>query len=99
MTKTTLIVNATPCPNGAEALAHYAEHAGAILKAHHGKLINKYKVTDVLTKDKFNQTVMVMEFEDDAIIKALSEGEAYKALIPYRDKAFSDISIVFAETI
>jgi len=99
MSKTTLIVNATPCPKGAEALAHYAEHAGAILKAHHGKLINKYKVTDILTKDKFNQTVMVMEFEDDAIIKALSKGEAYKALIPYRDKAFTDISIAFAQTV
>lgn len=33
MSKTTLIVNATPCPNGAEALAHYSEHAGAILKS------------------------------------------------------------------
>ena len=99
MSKTTLIVNATPCPNGTEALAYYAEHAGAILKAHQGKLINKYKVTDILTADKFNQTVMVMEFEDDAIIKALSEGEAYKALIPYRDKAFSDISIAFAQTV
>jgi len=99
MPKTTLIVNATPCPNGTEALAYYAEHAGAILKAHQGKLVNKYKVTDILTKDKFNQTVMVMEFADDAIIKALSEGEMYKALIPYRDKAFTNISIVFAQII
>ena len=97
MSKTTLIVNATPCSNGTEALAHYTKHAGAILKAHQGKLVNKYKITDVLTKDKFSQNVMVMEFEDDAIIDALTNGEAYKALIPYRDKAFLDISIVFAQ--
>jgi len=99
MSKTTLIVNATPCPKGTEALAYYSEHAGAILKAHNGKLINKYKVTDVLTKDTFSQTVMVMEFEDDAIIDALRNGEAYQALIPYRDKAFAAISIAFLEAI
>ena len=99
MSKTTLIVNATPCPNGTEALAHYVEHAGAILKAHQGKLINKYKVTNILTKEKFNKTVMIMEFEDDAIIDALTNGKEYQALIPYRDKAFADISIVFAQTL
>jgi uncharacterized protein (DUF1330 family) len=99
MSKTTLIVNATPCPNGTEALAHYTKHAGAILKAHHGKLVNKYKITDILTKEKFNQNVMVMEFENDTIIDVLTKGKEYQALIPYRDKAFSDISIVFAQTI
>jgi len=99
MSKTTLIVNATPCPNDTEALAYYSKHAGAILKSHNGKLINRYKVTNTLTKNNLYNTFMIMEFEDDSIIKALSEGEAYQALIPYRDKAFLKISIVFAETV
>ena len=99
MPKTTLIVHATPCPHGAEALAQYSAQAGAILKAHNGKLLNKYKVTDILTKGTVTQVVMLMEFEDDTIIDALSNGEAYQALIPLRDKAFSHISIVFTETV
>jgi len=99
MSKTTLIVNATPNPNEAEALAYYSKHAGAILKSHNGKLINRYKVTNTLTKNNLYNTFMIMEFEDDSIIKALSEGEAYQALIPYRDKAFSAISISFMKAI
>jgi uncharacterized protein (DUF1330 family) len=99
MSKTTLIVNATPNPNEAEALAYYSKHAGAILKSHNGKLVNRYNVTHTLTESKFKNTFMMMEFENDSIIKALSEGEDYQALIPYRDKAFSSISIGFIETI
>jgi len=99
MSKITLIVNATPNPNETEALAYYSKHAGAILKAHNGNLINKYKVTHTLTKNNLYNTFMIMEFEDDSIIKSLSEGEDYQALVPYRDKAFLKISIVFTQTI
>jgi len=96
MSKTTLIVNATPNPNEAEALAYYSEHAGAILKAHQGKLIGKYTIFESLTQEKLENNVMIMEFEDDRIIQALTNHEAYQKLIPYRNKAFNKISIAFA---
>jgi len=92
---TTLIVNATPNPNESDALAYYSEHAGAILKAHKGKLIGKYTIFEVITSET---NVMIMEFEDDSIVEALSSGETYQKLIPYRDRAFNKISISFASS-
>ena len=99
MAKTTLIVNATPNPNEADASAYYAKHAGAILKAHNGKLIGKYTINKFITEKKLETNVMIMEFEDDGIIEALSSGEAYHELIPYRDRAFKEISISFATSL
>ena len=96
MSKTILIVNATPNPNETEALAYYSEHAGAILKEHGGNLIGKYSIGSSVTDKKLETNVMVMEFEDDKIITTLNNCKHYKALIPYRDKAFSQISINFA---
>ena len=98
MSKITLIVNATPNPDESEALAYYSEHAGGILKAHGGNLIGKYKIHSSITEQKLESNVMVMEFEDDSIVEALSSGEAYQKLIPYRDKAFRKISINFASS-
>jgi len=97
MSKITLIVNATPNPDESEALAYYSEHAGAILKAHGGNLIGKYKIDTSITEQKLESNLMVMEFEDNSIVEALSSGEAYQKLIPFRDKAFRQISINFAE--
>ncbi len=96
MSKTILIVNATPNPNEAESLAYYTEHAGAILKAHHGKLIGKYSISQTITQNILEQNVMIMEFEDTKIIEALNTSEAYQKLISHRDKAFKNISISFA---
>ena len=97
--KTTLIVNATPNPDETEALAYYSKHAGAILKAHNGKLLNRYKTMNTITKEKVNTTFMMMEFEDEKIIEALSSDAAYQELIPYRNKAFLDITISFLEVV
>ena len=99
MPKTTLIVNATPNPNEAEALAYYSEYAGAILKAHGGNLIGKYTIYETITEKALETNIMMMEFEDDTIIEALTSGEDYQKLIPYRDKAFTQISINFAKKV
>ncbi len=94
---TVLIVNATPNPRESDALAYYSEHAGAILKAHNGKLIGKYSISESITSVKLESNVMIMEFEDDSIMEALNSGETYEKLISYRDKAFINISINFAQ--
>ena len=98
MSKITLIVNATLNPDESEALAYYSKHAGAILKAYGGTLIGKYTVFKTITEKKLETVVIVMEFEDDTIIEVLNSGAEYKKLIPYRDKAFTQISINFANS-
>ena len=99
MSKTILIVHAIPNPNETEALEYYTKHAGAILKVHKGKIMNRYQTTHNLTEDKFHPNIMMMEFEDNSIIATLSTSTEYLALIPYRDKAFTSISIAFIETV
>jgi len=99
MPKTTLIVNATPNTNEADALAYYSKHAGAILKDHGGNLIGKYTIYETITEKALETSIMVMEFEDDTIIEVLNSGEQYQKLIPYRDKAFTQISINFAKKV
>jgi len=37
--------------------------------------------------------VVVMEFPSSQAIKKVFESEAYKALLPYRDKAFTDLEM------
>ena len=96
MSTTTLIVNATPNPNESEALDYYSKYAGAILKEYGGKLIEKYTIFQTITDKKLETNIMIMEFNDNTIIEALDKGENYQKLIPYRDKAFTQISINFA---
>jgi len=94
--KITMIVNSTVNPNEPEALEYYTQNAGAILKAHNGKLIAKYTNLHSITEKTLENNVMIMEFGNDDIIGVLSNGAEYQALLPYRDKAFSSISISFA---
>ena len=99
MSETILIVNATPDPLEQEALAYYSENASAILKAHKGRLVGKYKAQRSITAEAFQKNLMIMEFDDDGIIEALTSSEQYQRLIPYRDKAFTQISISFADKV
>ena len=94
--KTTLFVHSTINPEEKESLDFYVTNASKILKAHKGTLIKKYQITQSITDEKIPQNVMIMEFEDSSIIDALESGEEYQKLIPFRDKAFSDIKISFA---
>lgn len=93
--KVTLIVQSQINLHEAEALLYYSQNAMKILQAHNGRLLGKYTISKTITKRAVPTNVMLMEFEDDAIIEALSLGEEYQKLIPYRDKAFSMISISF----
>ena len=96
--KITMIVNSTINSNEPEALEHYTKNAGAILKAHKGKLVAKYTDLSSITENSLQNNIMIMQFDDEDIINALSNGAEYHALLPYRDKAFSHISISFTQS-
>ena len=93
--KITMIVNSTINKNEPEALEYYTQNAGAILKAHKGNLIAKYTDLHSITEKTLAKNIMIMEFDSDAIIGALSTGKEYQTLLPYRNKAFKSISISF----
>ncbi len=67
-------------------LLHYFKKQGLIL-------IGKHKISENIVGDKKLHVVVVMEFPSSQAIKKVFESEAYKALLPYRDKAFTDLEM------
>ena len=91
--KTVLIVNAVVNPHEKEALAHYQKQAGALLGQAGARPLGKFKIADQIAGSTPLHMTVVMEFSSSEHIKAVFESEAYKALLPYRDKAFQAINI------
>lgn len=97
--KTVMVVNATPNPNEQEAYEYYASKVGPIFKKHGGIPYKKFKVLETIIGNENTQIVAVMEFPDkDAIINAFAS-EDYKILLPYRNKALSNLSVFIANEI
>ena len=91
--KTVLIVTAIVNPSEKEALVHYQQNAGKLLVQAGGKPVGKFKITEHLAGSNTPHIAVLMEFDSSDSIKSVFNSEAYKALIPYREKAFSDINI------
>lgn len=64
-----------------------------MMKVHGGQLSQQFPVGDVVVGNKPAETIMVVEYPDIAAVHALFESDAYKALIPVRDRAFSTYSV------
>jgi uncharacterized protein (DUF1330 family) len=91
--KSLMIVNAVLNPNEKEAFAYYSEHSGPLFKKAGAKPIAKYKVARSIVGDKELHLVAIMEFPSNQIIIDVFESEAYKKLLPYRDKAFTELEV------
>ena len=91
MKKVNLIIVATVNPNGKEELSHYLEKVGSLYKIAKAKPVNKFKVTKLLIGDYTPSLVSIMEFPNMASLNEVFESDAYKKLIPYREKAFSKL--------
>lgn len=90
--KTLMIVNAVLNPEEKEAFTYYSEQSASLFKNAGAKLIGKYKIAENIVGDKKLQVVIVMEFPNSQAITNVFESEAYKTLLPFRDKAFTDLN-------
>ena len=91
----TLIVTATPNSENMDAFQAYVEGAMPLLIEAGGKLVKRQKITNVIN-GKPSGTCMVMDFDSADTIKNLFASDRYKALVPTRDKGFSEINILVA---
>jgi uncharacterized protein (DUF1330 family) len=89
--KSLLIVNAVFNSNEREAFTYYSENSSRIFKNAGGKLVAKYKVMQNIIGDKNLQVVVILEFPTDQAIRDVFESEAYKKLLPFRNKAFTEL--------
>lgn len=94
--KSLMIVNAVLNPLEKTAFAYYSEQSAPLFKNAGGSLVEKYKVHQTVVGDKKLQVVVIMEFPNKDAIVSVFESEAYKELLPFRDKAFSDLHVFIA---
>ena len=90
---TTLIVTAAPSPNEEEARQAYLKGVLPLLLGAGGKLVKRLKISDVIDGGRSYGIVLVMDFESKDAVTKLFASDDYKALIPHRDKGFSNITI------
>ena len=89
----TLVVNAVPNPNEMEAVQAYLQGGMPLLMDAGGKLVKRLKVAEVIS-GKPTGMVLVMDFDSDEEITALFDSDEYAALIPGRDKGFTEMNIL-----
>lgn len=90
--KTTVIVTATPDPNGKESMGYYTKRGHKLLLATKAVGVSLY-----YAKEKIHgETAMitfVVEFPNDQSVKDFFNGKEYQALMEYRYKGFHTFNI------
>ena len=80
-------------PQQPEAQKAYAEAAMPLIKAAGGKPLGRYAYAEAITGGGFPGVVLAVEFPDAQTIRDLFASDAYTALIPTRDKAFTSFNV------
>jgi uncharacterized protein (DUF1330 family) len=94
--KSLMIVNAVLNPHEKTTFTYYSEQSAPLFKSAGGSLVEKYKVNQTIVGDKKLQVVVIMEFPNKDAIVSVFESEAYKELLPFRNKAFIDLNVFIA---
>ena len=92
MEKTTLVVMAVPNPNEMASVQSYLKGVLPLLKEAGGRLVKRLKV-DRLILGKPSGMVLVMDFDSADAITAMFESDGYAALVPARDRGFTEMNI------
>ncbi len=84
-------------PDETEALKAYAEGAMPLIKAVGGKPLGRFKFQEPVVGAEFPQVVLAVEFLNAQVIRDLFNSDAYKKLIPHRDKAFTSFNVCISQ--
>lgn len=90
--KTTLVVTAVPNPNEMGSVQEYLKGVLPLLMGAGGKPVKRLKVNEVI-HGKPSGMVLVMDFESTDAITNMFASDDYAALVPMRDKGFSEMNI------
>jgi len=92
----TMIVNGWINPEGKEALSEYVQASTPLFAKAGGSLVSRLQTTGTLVGDNPPNLVVQMAFENAQSIQSVFESEAYKALIPLREKGFQKLDVFIA---
>ena len=90
----TVLVLATPSPDGGEALQQYVAALGPIAKASGLKLVKNLTINGDVVGNAGYGVAGVAEFASKEAVDDFFFGDAYQAIVPLRDKAFSKFHVI-----
>ena len=88
----TLVVTAIPNPNEMESVQQYLQGVLPLFMGAGGKLVKRLKVERNIHGSPSGM-VLVMDFDSADEITAMFESDGYAALVPVRDRGFSEMNI------
>lgn len=91
-----LIIMATRRPDSDDDYDSYAKIAVPIMMGAGGVFTGRFGRIDELAGNDGPEQVAVMEFEDEAAVRAAITSPAYQAVVPHRDKAFERFNLILA---
>ena len=94
--KTTLVVTAVPNPDEMPAVQQYLKGVLPLLQGAGGKLITRLKVNKPIHGNPSGM-VLVMDFDSAETVTKMFESDDYAALVPVRDRGFSEMNILLSQ--
>jgi uncharacterized protein (DUF1330 family) len=88
----TLVVTATPNPEEMQSVQEYLGAVMPLLTGAGGSVVKRMK-HDHLVNGRPAGMVLVMDFESSDAAISMFESEEYQALVPVRDRGFSEMNI------
>jgi uncharacterized protein (DUF1330 family) len=92
-----LLVLSNPNPEGKAAAEEYGAGVKALLAKFGGSIASRSVVTETVVGTFSAAVVMVVEFESEQGLKDFVFGDEYAALVPLRDQAFSQMTLLLAD--
>lgn len=93
----TVLAMVTFAENQRTAISRYLEVTAPLLEQANAKVTKVFDVHEAVVGAQSPKRVIVVEYPDRAAVDLVFNSDAYKALIPTRDKAFSTYEISIAE--
>ena len=91
--KTTLVVTAIPNPNEMDSVQQYLQAVLPLFVGAGGKLVKRLKLDKMILGNPSGM-VLVMDFDSAESVTAMFESDEYAALIPVRDRGFTEMNIL-----
>ena len=94
--KTTLVVTAIPNADEMASVQEYLQSVMPLLTAAGGQLVKRLKASGLIHGNRSGM-VLVMDFDSSDSVTAVLESDDYAALVPVRDRGFTEMNIMLAD--
>ena len=95
--KTTLVVTAVPNPSEMASVQEYLQRVLPLLTGAGGTLVKRLKTDKVIHGNPSGMT-LVMDFDSADAVTKVFESDDYTALLPVRDRGFTEMNILLTRT-